>query len=226
MSGKGQLNEYHWQLSAADIEAKAHRTFVGGMWDEMGALQFEFLRGRGLTPSDYLLDVGCGALRGGIHFARYLDEGHYFGIDSNSSLIDAGMRELQEAGLTSKRPTLLVNDLFQFGKFGRRFTFAIAQSLFSHLPMNHIVRCLVEIRAALVPNGTFYATFFEAPSSAYLIPLPHEPGESISKYDADPYHYSLEEFRWMAGVANVSVAYIGDWKHPRGQKMLSFTIPH
>ena len=29
-----------------------------------------------------LIDIGCGALRGGVHFVRHLDPGHYFGMDS------------------------------------------------------------------------------------------------------------------------------------------------
>ncbi len=53
----------------------------------MGELQFKFLVGWGLRPGDFLLDVGCGCLRGGVHFVRYLEAGHYFGIDVNSSLL-------------------------------------------------------------------------------------------------------------------------------------------
>ena len=46
----------------------AHREQVGGLWDEIGALQIDFLRAQGLRPGDTLLDVGCGCLRGGVHF--------------------------------------------------------------------------------------------------------------------------------------------------------------
>ena len=38
-----------------------HRQVVGGMWDEIGTLQLEFLKGRGLQAHDLLLDVGCGS---------------------------------------------------------------------------------------------------------------------------------------------------------------------
>lgn len=53
------------QLTESEIAQKVHRELVGGMWDEIGTLQFVFLRDHGLEPSQRLLDVGCGALRGG-----------------------------------------------------------------------------------------------------------------------------------------------------------------
>ena len=53
---------------------------VGGMWDEIGRLQFEFLRARGLKADHWLLDIGCGCLRGGIHAIKYLKTGNYYGF--------------------------------------------------------------------------------------------------------------------------------------------------
>src|SRR3712207_8664912 len=50
-----------------------------------------------------------------------------------------------------------------FGRFGRQFDYAIAQSVFTHLPLNNIVRCLMEIERALTPGGRFYATFYLNP---------------------------------------------------------------
>ena len=76
-----EINGYGRQLTDAEIESRAHRELVGGLWEELGVLQFEFLVKRGLKPHHRLLDVGCGALRGGVHFVRYLDPGCYHGID-------------------------------------------------------------------------------------------------------------------------------------------------
>lgn len=52
-----------------------NRGSVGGLWEEMGQRQLEFLVEQGLGPCDDLLDVGCGSLRGGVHFIRYLEQG-------------------------------------------------------------------------------------------------------------------------------------------------------
>lgn len=219
------INAYGRQLSVAEIEAKEHRAFVGGLWEEIGMLQLDFLKEQGLRPDHRLVDVGCGALRGGIPITRYLDAGHYYGIDINASLIEAANRELGEAGLEAKNACLLVNDRFELSRFGVEFDYAIAVSLFTHLPMNHIIRCLTEVSRAVKPKATFFATYFEAPSSAWLESLHHTPGNIVTNYDVDPYHYAFEEFQWMAAVAHLEVTRIGEWGHPRDQRMLAFRRP-
>ena len=85
-----EINRYYRQLTQEQINAGRHRDMVGGMWEEIGRLQFEFLRARGLKPRHRLLDIGCGSLRGGIHAINYLETGNYYGLDINLSLIEAG----------------------------------------------------------------------------------------------------------------------------------------
>ena len=218
-----KVNSYGRQLSEAELRSKWHRQAVGGAWEEIGLLQFEYLKRQGLRPEHYLLDVGCGSLRGGIHFARYLDAAHYHGIDINASLLEGGRRELREAGLEHKRPQLAESKTFEVGLFRRQFDFALAQSLFTHLPFNHIVRCLIEMRKVMKPDGVFFATFFEAPSSGYLPTIAH-PGGAVTHYDEDAYHQSWEEMQWLAGIARMNVRLIGDWQHPRNQRMLEFRV--
>ena len=92
MDDRHDVNTYGRQLTEEEIRSGWHRQFVGGAWEEIGRLQFEYLRRQGLRPQHLLLDVGCGALRGGIHFVRYLEESHYCGIDINASLVEAGRR--------------------------------------------------------------------------------------------------------------------------------------
>jgi hypothetical protein len=107
-----ETNLYQQQLTSAQIEAGAHRKFVDRIWNEIGKLQFDFLRTHGLLRQHKLLDIGCGALRGGIHFINYLDPGNYYGLYLNSSLIEACRREVALAGLTHKNPRLAVGDSF------------------------------------------------------------------------------------------------------------------
>ncbi len=218
------VNEYWRQLTAAEMAAGEHRKFVGGMWDEIGKLQIEFLKAEGLLPHHRLLDVGCGSLRGGVRFVRYLDRGNYYGLDINASLIEAGKEELAQQGLVGKQPNLLVNDKFEMARFGVSFDYAIAVSVFTHLYMNHIARCLVETSKVLKPEGKLFATFFEAPSPVHLEPVEHDPGGVITNYDADPFHYSLSETERLSEAAGLSVEYLGDWGHPRDQRMLCFSL--
>lgn len=215
-------NDYERQMSEESILAGDHRAWIGGLWDEMGQLQLDFLQKQGMRPHHSLLDVGCGALRGGVRFAKYLDAGNYAGIDINESLIKAGQHELALAGLNDKQVQLLVDPEFNFSRLGRTFDYAIAQSVFSHLPVNHICQCLANMAKVLKPGGCFFATFFEAPTSVHLQPISHHPGGIVTRYDRDPFHYSVAEFEWMAKVSGLSVRYIGDWGHPRHQHMLLF----
>ena len=101
--GHRRVNRYGGRLTDEQISAGRHRESVGGAWHEIGRLQHGYLLATGLKPSSYLLDVGCGALRGGVHFVRYLEPGHYYGIDVNESLLRAALvKELPEAGLADR----------------------------------------------------------------------------------------------------------------------------
>jgi SAM-dependent methyltransferase len=204
-----------------------HRTEVGGMWDEVGDLQFRFLVDQGLRPEHYLLDVGCGSLRGGVRYVDFLEEGHYFGVDRSEEILAAAREiELPRYGLTEKRPTLVRMEDFGFARLGRPFDVAVAQSVFTHLPLNDIVRCLMNVERALVPGGVFYATFFEnerGKRNLDPIPQPVQSGHPVTTYfDRDPFHYDVDTFRWICDGTELTVERIGDWGHPRNQRMLRF----
>ena len=217
-------NYYSRQLTPAQIAAGEHRNFVGGLWHEIGALQFEFLLQKGLRPCHKLVDIGCGALRCGVPIIRYLEEGNYYGLDINASLIEAGKFELAKAGLTAKYPTFLVNDKFGIDRFGISFDFAIAQSVFSHLDMNLIIQCLAETRKVLTSSSKFFCTFFLAPWPGHTAPIQHQPGGVITNSNRDPFHYSFSEMERLAGAAGFSANLIGRWGHPRSLQMLQLSI--
>lgn len=207
------------------INRELHRSTVGGMWDEIGKLQFEFMLKQGLKPGHKFLDIGCGSLRGGVHFIRYLNEGNYFGVDKEKWLLEAGIKiELPRYGLENKKVTLVQMDDFNFSRLGTKFDYALAQSVFTHLPWNSIMRCIVNVERVLKKGGKFYATFFENDKGKfYLDPIIHHPGRVTSYFDSDPYHYSFDVFvRLCEEISSLEVEYIGDWGHPRDQKMMVF----
>jgi len=203
---------------------KWHREAVGGMWDEIGKLQFDFLVSQGLKPKHRFLDIGCGSLRGGIHAIRYLNEGNYFGIDKDQQLLDAGGRvELPNYGLESKRVALLQMDDFNFSVFNTQFDYALALSLFTHLSWNDIARCVINVEKVLAPGGRFYATFFENIGGRFnLDPISHQPGGITSYFDRDPFHYDFNTFVDICKGLALEVEYIGQWHHPRDQMMMVF----
>jgi len=204
------------------LNPNRHRWLTGGGWNDMGTLQLNFLVDQGLMPSHHLLDVGCGALRGGLHFVRYLDSGHYSGMDINAAFLKAGRGELGLAGLSNKGAVLLQDEAFRFSRFDRSFDYALAVSVFTHLPLNAIMRCLSEMERALAPGGRFYATFFRNTGRR----LRHD--DMSTTYhtvhlDRDPYYYDPDIFRWAVDGSELSVTDHGDWGHPRDQQMLVFT---
>lgn len=213
-------------LIREEVDAGRHRQVIGGMWDELGQLQFEFLKHEGLEPRHRLLDIGCGSLRGGVHFVRYLDPGNYFGVDISESLLTAGYEiELRNAGLQERLPrqNLLCTGDFSLDAIPGCFDFALAQSLFTHLTFNRIRQCLERVAPKMNPGGRFYATFFELPESqpAYAA-LHHSPGDVITHDAEDPYHYRFADLRYAGAGLPWEARYIGNWGHPRGQRIAAF----
>lgn len=211
---------------AARLDPPPRRSGVGGLWDEMGRHQFDYLVAQGLQPAHRMLDVGCGSLRGGLHFVGYLEPGHYTGVDRDGALLRNGRAELRDAGLQDRRPTLVCNGDFDLDGLGP-FDVALAQSVFSHLDATRVMRCLAAVAGVLRPGGTFYATFFPSPGPRLRrtsMTVPIVDGGTLTVHpDADPYFYDPDLFRWMVEGSELSCDYRGDWGHPRGQHMLAFT---
>ena len=104
-----------------------------------------------------------------------------------------------------------------------RFDFALAQSVFTHLPVNTIMRCLAEVERVLEPGGRLFATYFEN-LGPRLGTGPHDAAEGITTHcDADPFHYDPDVFRWAVEGSSLECEVLGDWGHPRNQRMLAFT---
>jgi len=195
-----------------------HRGAVGGMWSVIGKLQFEFLVGRGLMPEHFLLDIGCGSLRGGVHFIRYLQPRHYYGFDKEESLIDAGKKiELKKYKLHQKQPQLFVVKDFEL-PFDRKFDFMLAQSVFTHLIPEQVELCLKKVMANLKELGVFYVTIFEKEGDEPFIGRRH----NWRKGEVGTVKYSYSRMQQFANKLGISVEYIGHWKHPRKQKMIAF----
>src|SRR5690606_1229822 len=65
-----------------------YKSAIGGDWNLIGKLQFEFLQEEGLNTQSTLLDVGMGTLRGGRFFIEYLNEGNYTGFDISPKVVN------------------------------------------------------------------------------------------------------------------------------------------
>ena len=118
-----------------------------------------------------------------------------------------------------------MNAAFECQELGP-FDFALAQSVFTHLPFNTIIRCVANVTASLRPGGRFYATYFANPGPRLRVEpavLP-SPGGGLQTYcDSDPYYYDPDIFRWICEGSDISVENRGAWGHPRSQHMLVFS---
>jgi hypothetical protein len=142
-------------------------------------------------------------------------------------VLQAGQEiELARAALGGRRVQLLCNAEFDVATFHTRFDYGIAQSVFTHLPWNSILRCLVNVAPVLAPQGQFFATFFEDPDGTHRVStISHTPGGVVTHPDRDPYHYEFDVFQDLARRAGLSVTHLGDWGHPRDQQMMVFRRP-
>jgi SAM-dependent methyltransferase len=224
IEAEGEQPDYSGlEFTPEAIAAGKHRAFVGGVWDTHGHRQLDYFKLQGLQPSHTFLDVGCGCFRAGRHMVDYLEPGHYFGVDANHSLMQAGY----DVELTDEQRTKLplanlrANDRFDVD-FGTPIDFAVAQSVFTHVSLNHIRLCLYRVAKVMKPGGSFYATFFERPKSTPVDYIgPSKRGKPFFT-EKNVFWYYKEDLAWAAKIGPWDYRYIGDWGHPAKQKMAQF----
>ena len=125
-------------LDHTELMVERHHLQYGKPW-AYGRDVFDMLRSRGLTEQSRMLDIGCGALRLGVHCIRFLQPGQYFGVDSDADSVAAGRDyELRLHRLEEKRPNLRVDDSFGFELFGADLApgsldFIVAAAVHIHL---------------------------------------------------------------------------------------------
>lgn len=218
--------DYSRELSDAEIARGKHRKWVGGRYEtDYGKTQVDFLREHGMRPEHRFVDIGCGSFRGGRFTIDYLDAGNYYGVDANRTVIEAGYDlELTDAQ-RDKLPlsNLLANDRFDTVSFGVEFDYALAQSVFSHVSLNHVRLCLFRLAQAMRPGGKFYATFFEEPEGTDLDWIRVKKSAKQRFSERNVYWYYRSDLEWAASFSPWSTRYIGDWGQPAGQVMMEYT---
>ena len=187
---------------------------VGGRWDEIGPLQFEFLRREGLRPGHRMLDFGCGCLRGGLHFIRYLQAGHYFGVDISSEVLAAGRRFLADAHLESQVPALTLVTDANFDWFGDVvFDVILAQSVFTHMREPDLDEVLRHVPRVMGPQSVFYATCYIGSSSLWR------------RMTGTTFAHPASTFTTIASRHGLDVELLdaARYPHPYGTRMLKIT---
>jgi SAM-dependent methyltransferase len=186
------------------------KSAVGGMWEEIGQLQFDFLLNAGLEPQHKMLDLGCGTLRGGRHFIKYLETENYFGLDISPKAIAHAKQLVQQEGLAEKRPHLLLSEKkdLKFREFsGESFDYILAQSVFTHLKSEHIKECFQNIGRVMHDRSGFYFTYQQATEFQQVGLTDFRYPFALFESLAERYGFKLRDRSQ-------------EYKHPRGQLMV------
>jgi hypothetical protein len=213
------ISPYHAPDFFKDALAKGrHRDIVGGRWEETGLIQMQILLDQGLDPHHHLLDIGAGSLRLGCRAVPYLNAGHYWATDLSGDLMRAGRQN--ELSDPSRLPaTHLIEDAeFTFKGIPSTITHAIAFAVFTHLPMNHLRRALLSLRAACPALQKLMLTVFIAPEAQYLSAF-RQPDGVVTHAARAPYHMLQDDVAYVLRASGYAADFTPT-ELPRGQQLI------
>lgn len=177
----------------------------------MGPWQLDLLLRLGLDQDATLLDLGCGTLRGGLHFIRFLRPGRYHGAEVDEDMLARGARLVSLAGLDEKAPRLM--SLVALDAQALSLDWVLTQSVLNHLDEHGTVATVGRVSRSLGPEGRWVSTAcFDAKV---------ERVEAGAVHGRRPREFwrSLTNPRWFRGVLDRCGLYmeeVGDAAHPRG----------
>lgn len=211
------------KTTRAGLERAWHRRAYGGQWVATGLWQFDLLREQGLSPKQFVLDVGCGSLTGALHLLPYMDQSHYWGHDNRRDLYEMGVLvELSRAGVPAEKGHFMINGTFDFRECPYRFDVAIANAFFRRLSLNQIARCVGSVLAYLKPAGQFFATWLDNPDPKGFDAI-ERPDGALSYPDAEPFHYSFDMLARVCDVLGADLERVDAPPHPLGECLLRIT---
>jgi ABC-type polysaccharide/polyol phosphate transport system ATPase subunit len=184
----------------AEAVAARHREAMGMSWEALGPWAVTFLRSQGLERDHFFLDVGCGSLPVALHLLPLLDQARYWGVDTDRTLFEAGVRfELGRAGVVADRGHFLINQQFDLSDCPYGFSLALAHSLARRLPVDEFGRAVASAVGHLAPGGRLF------------VAVPREAHAHVA---------SLERLASTMGVPLESIDHAG---HPAGDRLYCLT---
>ncbi|CAL9756898.1 unnamed protein product [Musa acuminata subsp. burmannicoides] len=138
-----------------ELLVEEHHSNYGEPWAG-GRDVFEFLAAAArLAPADHVLEIGCGTLRVGLHFIRYLDAARFHCLERDELSLMAALRyELPSQGLLHKRPLILRGEDMVFDRFGSDVVYDLiyASAVFLHMPDALVWEGLERLSGRLKPE--------------------------------------------------------------------------
>jgi len=215
---------WHRRIIAGPSQMKDHT------WDRYGMMQVRFMRRYGLRPTHKLLELGCGALRAGAQFIRFLEPGNYYGYDKEQSLIDAGVKhELPRVGVQEKNPHFFtpetVHDLE-----GVQVDYVWSVAVFIHAEPEAVREFLAMAARHLVEDGSLYATFHPSGNGKINHGRPLDKHNAFRQREFWSIEYPQAMLEEWAASSGLEANYIGAWGHEANkqnrQMMMEFIKRH
>ncbi|XP_073392400.1 uncharacterized protein [Physcomitrium patens] len=146
-----------------ELLVEQHHSYYGEPWAG-GRDVFDFLATSvSLQPGHRVLEIGCGTLRAGLHFIRFLELSHFFCLERDSlSLAAALLYELPANGLLHKRPFLIHGDDLQNTAAlldGPPFDLIYSSAVFLHMADAAVWKTVSVMAMRLAaPHGRLYVS--------------------------------------------------------------------
>ena len=165
-------NVLRWLRHLLYTNKQKRHLLVGGVksLELKQKFQIDFLQQMKLSTDDYLLDIGCGTLRGGISIIKFLNKKRYFGIDIREKVLIEARKELKEENLEIKEPTITCFSDFGELKMDAKFDVIFAFSVLIHMEDSIVEKCIQFVSKQLSNDGVFYANVNtgETPEGTWL----------------------------------------------------------
>ncbi len=204
--------EFYRGVMADDVAKRTAKGAVGTkdhkQWMALGRRQFRYLRANGLEPHHRILEIGCGNLRAGWRFIRYLEAGNYTGIDISPEILLAAREVIVERGLQEKRAVTMLARGTGLGSLPSQwFDVAHAHSVFSHTPLEVIESYLVDMRRVLKPSGFFDFTY-------------NKTGGETWDFLQEDYYFSTDLLTEVAATHGFQATPMTGWEHKQDKLRL------
>jgi SAM-dependent methyltransferase len=140
-----------------------------GAWRVDRDVQARALAKLGLRPDHRLLEIGCGPLQAGAPLIRFLDPGHYTGVDISADRLAAARDVVRHFGLEERVPRLIRSDDFGLDQlepesFDRVWSFHVV----IHFPLPLVARYLHAVAMLLKPGGVGWFSAWVTPEHAHF----------------------------------------------------------
>lgn len=119
-----------------------------------------------INKTSVVLDYGCGSLRVGQHFIKYLNKSNYIGLDISEHFYNLGKRRIDKVLLEEKKPYLdiISNKSINFFKT-KKINVIFSTGVLMHIPPNELTEYFDNIFSLGNAKTNCFITFLESDES-------------------------------------------------------------